>query len=140
VLDEACNHALGMRLTSGQSGATKAAFVQQVGSSAYLVLARTCTPGLGWGALQTVGTTGFRPNVSLAEDGQGKATLMWTLDAGELMISERDATGDWGVPEQLRDGQSGADLHHLVTNANGDRVAIWREMLGTSSYMASVFK
>jgi hypothetical protein len=114
--------------------------VQQVGSSAYLVLAKTYTPSLGWGALQTAGTTGFRSNVSLAEDGRGKATLMWTLDAGELMLSERDPAGDWSVPKPLRDGQSGADLHHLATNANGDSVAIWRESVGAFSYMASVFK
>lgn len=138
--NNASNHAYGKRLASGPGGATTAAFVQQVGSGAYLVLARTYTPVLGWGALQTVGTTGFRPNVSLAEDGQGKATLMWTLDAGELMTSERDATGDWSVAKPLRDGQSGADLHHLVTNANGDRVALWRESVGTFSYKASVFK
>ena len=43
---------------------------------------------------------------------------MWTLDAGELMTSQRNIAGEWGVAKPLRDGQLGADVHHLVTNAN----------------------
>lgn len=125
------------RIVMDSSGNAMAVWLQSNGTY-YSLWARRYQAGAGWGAAQLIENeeTGNAHPVQLAMDASGNVLAVWQQYEGSQnnIWSNRYVAGSgWRTAELLETGAGGASAPQVAVDSNGDGVAVWQQLDGSTN-------
>jgi hypothetical protein len=130
------NDAYDPRISVAPSGTVTAVWHGTEGALS-VVRAASRAPGSPW--TEQVDVSAMSANLAtprVAVDPKGRATAVWSLNAGPLSVvqaSSRGATGGWSEPDDLSDVTKSGSSPQVAVDAAGNATVVWQQSTGAGA-------